>query len=102
MAVVEVSVIPVGTTTPSISSYVASALKVLEKEEDIKYELTPMGTIIEGKLDRILDLAKRMHEALFSPKIERVLTTIVIDDRRDKTLTMEGKVRSVREKLGGV
>jgi uncharacterized protein YqgV (UPF0045/DUF77 family) len=29
------------------------------------------------------------------------VTTIRIDDRRDKPLTIEGKVRAVREKLGG-
>jgi uncharacterized protein YqgV (UPF0045/DUF77 family) len=31
---------------------------------------------------------------------QRVVTTIKIDDRRDKPLTMSGKVESVRKKLG--
>ncbi|MCK5182241.1 MAG: MTH1187 family thiamine-binding protein, partial [Dehalococcoidia bacterium] len=48
MAIAEVSVVPLGTKTPSVSQYVARAIKVLEQEKDIKYETTAMGTIIEG------------------------------------------------------
>jgi uncharacterized protein (TIGR00106 family) len=98
MAVVEISVIPLGTKTPSVSKYVAEALKVLEKE-GIKYELTSMGTIVEGDLDKILDLVKKMHEAVFGEEVQRVVTIIKIDDRRDRPLSMEGKVKSVQDKL---
>jgi uncharacterized protein (TIGR00106 family) len=99
MAVVEVSVVPLGTKTASVSRYVARALRVLEKADGIDYELTPMGTVIEGDLEVILPLVRKMHEITFSPGIQRVVTSIKIDDRRDKDLTMEGKLRSVREKL---
>ena len=99
MAIVEVSVIPIGTKSPSLSKFVAGALKVLENEEGIKYELTSIGTIIEGDLEKVLSLAKKMHEATFSPEVQRVVTTISIDDRRDKPQTMDGKVSSVKEKL---
>jgi len=99
MAIVEISVIPLGTKTPSVSRYVAEALKVLEKEKGIKYELTSMGTIVEGDLDKILGLAKKMHEAVFDKEVQRVVTIIKIDDRRDKPLSMEDKVKSVQDKL---
>jgi len=99
MAIMEISVIPLGTKTPSVSKYVAEALKILEKEKDIKYELTSMGTIIEGDLRKVLNLAKKMHEAVFDKEILRVVTIIKIDDRRDKPLSMEGKIKSVQEKL---
>ncbi len=49
MAMVEVSIVPVGTNSPSVSQYVALALKVLQAEKDLKYELTAMGTILEGE-----------------------------------------------------
>ncbi|MHA1713153.1 MAG: MTH1187 family thiamine-binding protein, partial [Candidatus Ranarchaeia archaeon] len=49
MAIVEVAVIPMGTKTPSVSKYVAKALKVLERS-NVKYEVTSTGTIIEGDL----------------------------------------------------
>lgn len=100
MAIIEVSIIPLGTRTPSASKHIANALKVLEKE-NVKYELTSMGTIIEGDLGEILEIARKMHEAVFeSEEVLRVLTTIKIDDRRDKPLSMEGKIKSVKEKLG--
>ncbi len=100
MALLKISIIPVGTSATSISQYIARAVKVVEGEKDIKYELTAMGTIIEGDLDRLLTLARRMHEAVFDAGIRRVVTIIEIDDRRDKTATMSGKVESVRKQLG--
>ena len=36
-----------------------------------------------------------MHEVPFSKGALRVVTTLKIDERRDKVLTMEGKVESV-------
>jgi len=100
MALVEVSIIPLGTPTPSVSQYIARAVKILEGEKDIKYELTAMGTIIEGDLDRVLTLARKMHEAVFNAGITRVVTTIKIDDRRDKTSSMDSKMESLKRELG--
>jgi uncharacterized protein (TIGR00106 family) len=98
MAIMEISVIPMGTETPSISEYVTEAVKVLERE-GIKYELTAMGTIVEGELEKLLELATKMHRAVINKGALRVVTTIKLDDRRDKPLSIEGKVKSVREKL---
>ena len=99
MAIAEVSVVPLGTKTPSVSQYVARAVKVLEREKNMKYEMTAMGTIIEGDLDRILAVVRKMHEEIFGEGVTRVLTTVKIDDRRDKPQTMKAKLDSVRNKL---
>jgi uncharacterized protein (TIGR00106 family) len=99
MAIAEISIVPLGTKTPSVSQYVARAIKVLEKEKDIKYELTAMGTIVEGDLDRILAVVRKMHEETFGEGIARVLTTVKIDDRRDKSQSMKEKVDSLKKKL---
>jgi uncharacterized protein (TIGR00106 family) len=99
MAIAEISVVPLGTKTPSVSQYVARAVKVLEREKDIKYEMTAMGTIIEGDLDRILAVVKKMHEGTFGGGVARVLTTVKIDDRRDKAQGMKEKVDSLKKKL---
>jgi len=99
MAIVQLSIVPVGTRTPSISKYVARAFKFLENQKDVVYRLTPMGTIIEGDLDRVLSTVRLMHESGFDEEVQRVLTTVIIDDRRDKTVTMESKVSSVQSKL---
>ncbi len=100
MAIVEVSIVPLGTQTPSISQYVARAVGVLQGEKDIKYELTAMGTIIEGDLDHLLTLVRKMHEAVFDAGITRVVTMIKIDDRRDKISSMSSKIESLKRELG--
>jgi len=100
MALVEVSIIPLGTESPSVSQYVAQAVKVLEGEENIKYELTAMGTIIEGDLERLLALAGKMHQAIFDAGVMRVVTMIKIDERRDKTSGMSTKMESLKRELG--
>jgi len=99
MAIAEISVVPLGTKTPSVSQYVVRAVRVLEQEKDIKYETTAMGTIIEGDLDRILAVVKKMHEGTFAEGVARVLTTVKIDDRRDKAQSISEKVTSLKKKL---
>lgn len=99
MAIVEVSIVPLGTGDTGLSRFVAGCLKVLQSEKGLIYQLTPMGTIIEGDLDRILSLIRRMHEEPFASGAERVITTIKVDDRRDRHATMSAKVASVEQKL---
>jgi len=98
VAIVHVTIAPLGTGNTSISKYVAECHKILLKE-DIKHQLTPMGTIIEGDLEKIMSVIMKMHEVPFINGAQRVSTSIKIDDRRDKVGTMEGKIKSVREKL---
>jgi uncharacterized protein (TIGR00106 family) len=100
MAIIDISVVPVGTQSPSVSQFVAGAVRILKNEPGIKYELTPMNTIIEGDLAKLMALAQRMHESAFAAGAMRVVTTMRIDERRDKPLTMQGKVAAVKEKLG--
>lgn len=102
MAIVDVTVIPIGTTTPSVSEYVADIqhiLKRFEEEGKITYKLTPMNTIIEGELPILFDVITAIHESPFQKGIQRVATNIRIDDRRDKRTTMEGKLESVQKHL---
>jgi len=99
MAIVEVTIVPLGTKSTSLSKYVVACHKVLQSEKKIKYQLTPMGTIIEGDLDVILQVIRKMHEVPFKKGAFRVSTTIRIDDRRDKVSTMKDKVDSVINKF---
>ena len=98
MAVVFLSITPLGTGTPSVSRYVAGVERIL-RESGLVNQLTAMGTIIEGDLDRILEVVRRMHEHPFTQGAVRVSTLVKIDDRRDKDHTIAGKMKSVREKL---
>lgn len=99
MALVEVSIIPLGTETTSVSQYVARAVKILQGDKTIKYELTSMGTIIEGDLTHLLSTVQKMHEAVLDAGVTRVVTTIKIDDRRDKSSGMSSKMESLKSKL---
>ena len=98
IVVAEIVVSPLGTGSPSISAYVADVERLLETFT-LKRLLTPMGTILEGELDEVLRAVRAVHEAPFARGALRVSTSLRIDERRDKTLSMEGKVRAVEEKL---
>ncbi len=98
IVVAELVVSPLGTGSPSISAYVADVERLLGTFA-LKRLLTPMGTILEGELDEVLRAVRSVHEAPFSRGALRVSTSLRIDERRDKTLSMEGKVRAVEEKL---
>ncbi|KPL58555.1 MTH1187 family thiamine-binding protein [Rossellomorea vietnamensis] len=102
MAIVDVTVIPIGTESPSVSSYVADLHRILkgyEEEGKIRFQLTPMNTIIEGDLPVLFQVIQDIHESPFQQGIQRVATNIRIDDRRDKQTTMEGKLSSVQRQL---
>ncbi len=98
MAVVQISCTPIGEGTGGISKFVAGCLQLVEKS-GLKYQLTPMGTILEGEIGAIFALVQQMHESPFNAGAQRVSTLIKIDDRRDKEHTMESKLRSVANQL---
>lgn len=98
MALLEISVVPVGTESPSFSSVVSQALKEAQRN-GIKYEVSPTSTVMEGNLPALLDIAQKMHKAAFYGNTQRVVTNISIDERRDKDLHMEDAVKAVQ---GGV
>jgi uncharacterized protein (TIGR00106 family) len=98
MPVLEISVVPVGTEETSMSDYVAQACKILD-EKQIKYQITPTATVIEGDLKELMEIAERMHLAPFNMGVERVITNITLDDRHDQPMDMEEQVQTVGEKI---
>ena len=98
MAIVAVSISPLGAGV-SVGHYVAETQKVLQKYEQLKYRLDPMFTTIEGDLDLIFQAIREMQEAVFAAGAVRVSTVIKVDDRRDRSVEMDEKVRSVERKL---
>jgi uncharacterized protein (TIGR00106 family) len=93
--IAELKVVPLGTGSPHVSPYVKAAIEIVKKTPGITFQITPMATIVQGPLQTVLDLARQMHEVPFQMGAQRVLTTISIDDRRDKEATMESKVKAV-------
>jgi uncharacterized protein (TIGR00106 family) len=100
MAIAEISVVPVGTDTTSVSSYVAGAITILKKS-GLNYTLNPMGTVVEGTLEEVMAVCTHMHASAFEKGAQRVYSTIKIDDRRDgeEGPRMAHKVASVERKL---
>jgi len=97
MAIAEISVVPIGTQSTSVSSYVAACLEVLEGS-GLTHEVHGMGTIMEGELKALFETILKMHEVPFKAGALRVVTTIKIDDRRDKKTSAKGKVEAVLRK----
>ncbi|HKL25374.1 MAG TPA: MTH1187 family thiamine-binding protein [Desulfuromonadales bacterium] len=99
MAVVEISVTPLGTGQPGVSEYVAGCVKIAAKS-GLSYQLTPMGTVLEGDLEQIFPVLREMAEYPFARGAVRVSTLIKIDDRRDAGRhDMAGKVDAVTGKI---
>lgn len=93
----EFSVVPIG-VGESLSTYVAECLKIIKKS-GLRYQLTPMGTILEGDFHKVLDTIGQCHLRVRSMS-DRVTTTIRLDDRETHTDEMLRKVKSVEEKMG--
>lgn len=99
MAVAELTLIPIGTKTTSVSKYIAGALDSIGEIEGLTYELNAMGTTIAHKDLKVLyDVIRRMQESVFENGADRVYSVVKIDDRRDKDYSFEDKVKSVNEK----
>jgi uncharacterized protein (TIGR00106 family) len=98
MAMAAVSISPVGEGA-SVSRHVAAAVAVARKQDVVRTRLDPMFTTLEGDLDAILALIRRMHEAAFEAGAVRVGTVIKLDDRRDRPAGMEDKLDAVEAHL---
>ncbi len=103
--IAEVSIVPIGTGETGVSAFVAEAVKALGKVAEAKglrYHVCAMGTAIEGELDVVWEAVKAMQEAMIAAGAKRLLTTLRIDDRRDKEETLERKRQAVAEKGAAV
>ena len=92
----EFSITP--TSGPHMGEDVARAIEILEKS-GLDYRLGPMGTTVEGELEKILATIQRCH-ALIAAKHPRVITNIVLDDCHDHRLTLGDAVNRVETHLG--
>lgn len=94
---VEFSIIPIGTGS-SIGDKLAEVLKLVDAS-GIPYKVNPMGTVIEGEWDELFRLIRQCHESVMK-KGERVVTTISVDDRKEKPNRLDEKVKSVERRIG--
>jgi uncharacterized protein (TIGR00106 family) len=98
MAIMAISVTPIGTATTGVGEFVAEAVRVIERS-GLRYELNAMHTVVEGDLAALMGLVTEIHTALFARGAGRLSTVVKLDDRRDAPGTIAAKVRSVEARL---
>ena len=98
MAIMEISVIPLGLGHPGVGAYIAELEQYLLQAQ-IPHQLTDMGTVVHGDLPRLLQVAQALHELPFRKGVQRVVTHITIDDRRDKEVSLGDKTAAVQARL---
>ncbi len=100
MVTAEITIVPIGTESTSISDFVVEADKILLKYPEIKKKVTAMGTELEcADINKLFDILKEMHSASFNNHARRIYSIIKIDDRRDKQSSLESKIKAVADKL---
>ena len=81
----------------SVGQYVTRAVEVIDRS-GLRYQLGPLGTCIEGEFAEVMAVIAQCHAAL-SADCDRVYCVIKLDTRKGHENMMEGKVRSVEEKM---
>lgn len=88
------------TKTTSASFYIAKAIESIQSIENLRYQVNPMGTILESdNIDVINSATKTMMEVVHNLGIARVEVVIKIDSRRDKQVRMEEKLASIKKQM---
>ncbi|MCF6245397.1 MAG: MTH1187 family thiamine-binding protein [Sulfurovum sp.] len=97
-ALVEFSMFPTE-ATQSKSAFVARVLDIVDKS-GLAYQLTPMGTIIEGEsVEEVLLVINNAYKEL-QKDCGRVYSSIKVDWREGPVGRLNNKVAAVEEKLG--
>jgi len=82
----------------SVGNYVSRSLKIVS-ESGVDYRLNPMGTVLEGEWDEVMDVVKSCYEIMRSD-CKRITCSVKIDYRDGKKGRLESKMASVEKKLG--
>jgi len=89
--IVQFSVYPMG--VEHMSGDMRQIEEIL-KGGGVDHQLGPIGTCVQGDWDLVLPTIKKCHEAIRAHH-GRVITTIIIDDHKDKEHSLAGAVASV-------
>jgi uncharacterized protein (TIGR00106 family) len=95
--IADLCIVPLGVGV-SLGKYVAECEKVLSRA-GLKINLHAYGTNIEGDWDEVMAAVKECHRVLHGMGVPRISSSIRLGTRTDRDQTMDGKIRSVREKL---
>lgn len=87
-----------GNRGESVSADVAGVIDLIDKS-GLPYKVGPMSTTIEGEWDEVIDLINSARKQLRNSH-DRLYISITVDDRKDATNRLTGKVASIESALG--
>ena len=96
MVLLEFSMSPLG-KGESVGKYVSRSLEIIDKS-GVDYRLNPMGTILEGNLDEVLEVVKKCFDRM-QKDCNRISCTVKIDYRKGKKGRLTSKTASVERRL---
>ena len=95
MIISQLSISPVGEGT-SLSNYVRIVIKIL-KENNIKFKINDMATIIETEnLETLFNVVEKAHKSVIDAGAKRIITELKIDDRKDKEVVLGTKLKKLQ------
>lgn len=97
MVLLEFSMAP-GGKGESVSEYVARILDVIDRS-GVPYQLTPMGTILEGEWDQVMGVVTACFRAL-ETDCTRIGVHLKVDYRAGPAGRLHSKTAKVEERLG--
>lgn len=96
MVLIEFSIAPSG-QGESVSAYVARVIDLID-QSGIDYQLTPMGTILEGEWDEVMGLVSACFKSL-EPEFARIGMHMRVDYRAGPKGRLKSKTASIEQKL---
>jgi uncharacterized protein (TIGR00106 family) len=78
----------------SVSKYVSQIIGEIDKS-GVTYQLTPMGTILEGTWDEVFGLVGRCFKIL-EPQANRIYSNIKLDYRKGDESRMKSKINKIQ------
>ncbi|PVH67987.1 YkoF-like protein [Cadophora sp. DSE1049] len=75
--------IPVGTTSPSISTYI-SQVELLATQSGLKCSTHDHGTAIEGSWTEVMNVIGQAHALIHDAGVQRIYSDVRIGTRTDK------------------
>ncbi len=82
----------------SISPYVARILDVIDKS-GVPYQLTPMGTVLEGDFDAVMAVVAACYREL-ERDCTRISMNLKMDYRAGPASRLKSKIEKVEQALG--
>lgn len=82
----------------SLSPYVARSLEIIDAS-GLPYQLTPMGTIIEGEWDQVMPVVQDCFERM-RLDCDRISVNLKMDYRAGKSGRLQSKIASVEARVG--